>query len=143
MTMTSISAIEKPLRMLANDALPTPVLKTAVDVVTYLTKLHLTVGKDIAPFVLGRVWNAHEVPTNPAWPFIVISDARNKAGTVSVTVEAWGRWTPESLVMAEAIKQALPSSFEHTSTIMQRPGNCSAGAVVASLTFRREVHRAS
>ncbi|MFB9952189.1 hypothetical protein ACFFP0_25375 [Rhizobium puerariae] len=137
--MTVFSAIEKPLRTLGHDRLPMPTMNTAVDAVAYLTKLHLTIGKGVAPFVFGRVWNAHEVPKNPAWPFIVIADAKKEYGAVSITIEAWGRWTPETTAIADAIKHALPASFEHVSTGFQRPGNSTAGSAVASITFRREI----
>jgi hypothetical protein len=137
--MTVFSAIAKPMRTLSlRDPAPLPQINTTVDAVAYLTKLHLTLGKSIAPLVLGRVWNAHEVPRNPAWPFIVIADVKKEHGGVSITIEAWGRWTPETTALFEAVKQALPASFEHVSTGFQRPGNTSAGAAVASIVFRRE-----
>lgn len=127
--MTAFSAIAKPMRTLSlRDPAPLPQINTAVDAVAYLTKLHLTVGKSVAPIVFGRVWNAHEVPKNPDWPFIVIADVKKEYSFVSITVEAWGRWTPETTALVDAIRQTFPGSFEHVSTGFQRPGNSSAGA---------------
>jgi hypothetical protein len=84
------------------------------------------------------VWHAHEVPANPTWPFIVIADVAKEHGHIAVTIEAWGRWKPETDGLAHVIRHALPSSFEHVSTTFQRPGNSSAGSAVASIKFRRE-----
>jgi hypothetical protein len=146
--MTRFSTIEKPLRTLnlrpSPSVLPEiPALHSTVDAVAYLAKMHLTVGKGITPLVHGRVWYAHEVPQNPSWPFIVIANAKKEHGAVVVTVEAWGRWTPETTAIAEGIKGSLPSSFELVTTGVQRPGNTSAGTAVAALTFRRVVPNAA